>query len=301
MMYRTLGSTGLKVSAVGMGTWQLGGEWGKTFNEREVHAIFDAAREAGITLVDTAECYGDHLSERLVGSAIRGDRDRWVIATKFGHGYTGLGKRDQLWSVPDVQSQLERSLRALGIDSIDLYQFHSGTNEAFENEKLWSMLAREKERGRIRHLGISIGGSIGPEARLHQARRAREVDAECLQVVYNRLDRWPEESLLPLCRESNLGFLARVPLASGFLSGKYGEDARFGAGDHRSGKKTEEIARMAREVARIGREEVPAGVPMASWALAWCLRTPGVTAVIPGCKDAKHVAQNAAAVDLLSA
>jgi len=299
MKYRILGATGLSVSVVGMGTWQLGGEWGRDFTAPEVGSIFDAARLAGITLIDTAECYGDHLSERLVGAAIRHDRDRWIVATKFGHRYTGLGLREQLWSTADVRKQLEDSLRALAIDAIDLYQFHSGTSEVFDNEELWTMLAAQKKAGRIRHLGISVGGAIGPEARMYQARRAKEVGAGCLQVVYNRLDRWAEESLLPHSGQAGLGFLARVPLASGFLSGRYGEDTRFAKSDHRSGKKAEEIASLAREAARIQREEVPAGVPMAAWALAWCLERPGVTAVIPGCKDPRQVAQNAAAADLL--
>ncbi len=301
MVYRTLGATGLSVSVIGMGTWQLGGEWGKDFAAAEVDAIFDAARAAGITLVDTAECYGDHLSEKLVGAAIRKDRERWVIATKFGHAFAGRGPRVQLWSTADVRKQMEDSLRALGIDSIDLYQFHSGTNEAFDNEELWTMLAAQKKAGKVRHLGVSVGGAIGPEARLYQARRAKDVGAECLQVVYNRLDRWAEESLLPFSREANLGFLARVPLASGFLGGTYREDTRFAPTDHRSGRKAEEIASLAREAARIQREEVPAGVPMAAWALAWCLKSPGVTAVIPGCKDPRQVAQNASAATLVDA
>jgi myo-inositol catabolism protein IolS len=300
MIYRTLGSTGMKVSAVGMGTWQLGGEWGKSFTAGEVSAIFDAARESGITLVDTAECYGDHLSERLVGEAIRRDRDRWIVATKFGHRFIKLGEREQLWTAAAVQQQLEDSLRSLGIDAIDLYQFHSGSAEAFENEELWSMLAREKARGRIRHLGISIASSIGSEAQDHQARRAVEVGASCVQVVYNRLERRAEETLLPLARDASLGFLARVPLASGFLTGKYGADARFGAADHRAGKRAEDVTTMAREVDRIRREEVPPGTSMASWALAWCLRTPGVTAVIPGCKSPEQVLQNAAAAALFN-
>jgi aryl-alcohol dehydrogenase-like predicted oxidoreductase len=299
MIYRTLGATGLKVSAIGMGTWQLGGEWGKSFTSAEVADIFDAARAEGITLVDTAECYGDHLSERLVGEQVRHDRDRWVIATKFGHGYTGNGQRDQLWTPADVERQLEASLAALGIDTIDLYQFHSGTNQAFDNDELWTMLDRQKRAGKLRHLGISIGGSIPIADRLHQVRRAKQVGAGCLQVLYNRLDRWAEPELLPLARAEGLGFLARVPLASGFLSGKYDETASFPAGDHRAGKKPGEIAEMAREAARIRREEVPAGVDMAAWAIAWCLKTDGVTSAIPGCKSPQHVRKNAAASALI--
>jgi len=297
MRYRTLGSTGLSVSVIGLGTWQLGGEWGRTFAPGEVQAIFDAAREQGITFVDTAECYGDHLSERLVGEAIRGERDRWIIATKFGHRYTSAFEREQAWTAEAVQEQLEHSLRALGTDRIDLYQFHSGTREAFDNQELWAMLVRQKQAGKIRHLGISVASSIPTEDQLYQVRRARDVGAECIQVVYNRMQRIPEAEVLPHCKGANLGVLARVPLASGFLSGKYGAGAVFGPDDIRSKKDPDEIARLVREAESIRRNEVPADAPMATWALAWCLRSPAVTAAIPGCKDAAQVRQNATAAD----
>jgi myo-inositol catabolism protein IolS len=300
MIYRTLGSTGLQVSVVGLGTWQLGGEWGKKFTPGDVDEIFDAARRNGITLVDTAECYGDHLSEKLVGGAVKTDRERWIIATKFGHRYTTPFEREQLWSAADVQRQLEESLSALAVDVIDLYQFHSGTNRVFENDTLWTMLDKQKKAGKVRHLGISISSSMGQQDQLSQAQRAREVGAESLQVVYNRLQRWPEESIFPVCRKDSLGVLARVPLASGFLSGKYREGAVFGPDDNRSRKSAQEIDSMAAQARRIQEEEVPKGVPMAAWALLWCLRNPAVTAVIPGCKNAEQVAQNASAVEMLA-
>jgi aryl-alcohol dehydrogenase-like predicted oxidoreductase len=300
MIYRVLGSTGLKVSVVGLGTWQLGGEWGKLFTAKEVGEIFDAARTNGITLVDTAECYGDHLSERLVGQAIKADRGRWVLATKFGHRYTTPFERDQLWSAAEVQRQLEDSLSALGSEAIDLYQFHSGTTKVFENDELWSMLERQKKAGKVHHIGISIASSITGEDQVQQARRAREVGAESIQVVYNRLQRWPEEALFPICRTNSLGVLARVPLASGFLSGKYREGVVFGPDDNRSRKSSQQLDAMAAEAQKIKKEEVPSGISMAAWALSWCLRNSAVTAVIPGCKNAEQVAQNAKAVELLN-
>lgn len=299
MLYRTLGSTGLKVSVIGIGTWQLGGEWGRRYQPEEVRAIFDAARSSGITLVDTAECYGDHVSERLVGEALRADRERWTIATKFGHRFAEPFGREQCWTVPQVRTQLEDSLSALGTDFIDLYQFHSGVTAVFENDKLWSMLEQQKRSGKIRHVGISISSSIPVEDQNLQARRARMVGAESIQIVFNRLQRLPEASILPLCLQENLGVLARVPLASGFLSGKYTTAKVFEPGDIRSLKSPEEVRKMAEEAERIRREEVPAGIAMAQWALAWCLRNPAVTSVIPGCKNPEQVAQNARAADLL--
>jgi myo-inositol catabolism protein IolS len=298
MRYRVLGSTGLEVSVIGLGTWQFGGEWGRSFTAAEVQAVVEEARAQGVTLVDTAECYGDHESERLLGQAIRADRDRWVVATKFGHRFTGGFEREQQWSVDQVRVQLEDSLRALGTDHVELYQFHSGTTAAFHNEELWKMLARQKEAGKVRHLGISISGSIPPDQQVAQARGAGEAGAEVLQVVYNRLQRSAQELVFPLCRAHRMGVLARVPLASGFLSGKYRAGAAFPPSDIRSRKTPQEIEKAAAEAARIGREEVPTGVPMAAWALAWCLRDPVVTAVIPGCKDRRQVAENARAAEL---
>lgn len=122
--------------------------------------------------------------------------------------------------------------------------------------------------------------------------------AETIQVVYNRLDMSPEEDMFPSCIEQDLGVLARVPLASGFLSGKYGADSRFDPADIRAKQSGEEIAEIVRQVEKI-KEEVPAGVPMASWALAWCLKHPVVSCVIPGCKSPDQVRQNAAAGDML--
>src|SRR3954447_6772624 len=131
MKYRRLGRTGIKVSVVGVGTWQFGGEWGKDFTQDEVDRMLRRAKDLGINLIDTAECYGDHLSESLIGNAIRGDRAAWVVATKFGHKYHGHLNRTDERSAADVHVQLEDSLRALKTDYIDVYQYHSVRNAEF--------------------------------------------------------------------------------------------------------------------------------------------------------------------------
>src|SRR5215212_11214832 len=122
MKYRTLGKTGLRVSVIGIGTWQLGGEWGKDFAQPEVDAMFGRAHELGINLIDTAECYGDHTSERLIGAAVKSQREKWIIATKFGHRFTGFLQRSDERSAGDVKKQLEDSLQALQTDYIDILQ-----------------------------------------------------------------------------------------------------------------------------------------------------------------------------------
>jgi aryl-alcohol dehydrogenase-like predicted oxidoreductase len=292
MQYRRLGSTDLRPSVIGLGTWQLGGEWGRQFTQEEADAILDEAAGQGINLIDTAECYGAHLSERLTGDYLsRHDRGRWIVATKFGHQFNRFMDRTDDFTVEGVRVQLEASLRALRVEIIDLYQFHSGVDAVFENEGLWAMLAEQKRAGKIRHLGISIMGK-GSE---RQAGQARRVGAEVLQVVYNRLDRRPEQMYFPCARRDDLGILARVPLASGLLTGKYRPGASFPANDVRGTFDPERLRRDLAEVERIQRAEVPPGVAMSQWALAWCLKEPCVSAVIPGCKDIAQVRANAAA------
>ncbi len=294
MRYRRLGSTAIDVSAIGVGTWQLGGEWGHDYTQAEADAILDQAASDGMNLIDTAECYGDRVSEKLIGDYLaRRDRSRWIIATKFGHHFAGFLRRRDDFSAAGAVAQLEASLRALRVETIDVYQFHSGSDEAFLNEDLWTALAREQRAGKIRHLGVSIP-SKGSEV---QAREARRLGAEVLQVVYNRLDRRPEQDYFPYAQGGNLGILARVPLASGLLSGKYHSGAAFPENDFRSTLGPERLQRELETVARLTETEVPEGVPMAAWALAWCLRNPAVSSVIPGCKSPQQVHANALAAE----
>jgi len=295
MKYRRIGKTPMCVSVVGIGTWQLGGEWGKKFEQVEVDAMIDKGAELGINLIDTAECYGDHLSEELVGQAIKGRRDKWIIATKFGHKFKPNFERENLFEAAQVQKQLEDSLRALQTDYIDLYQFHSGTDEMFDTTGLWEMLQKQVESGKIRHLGISISKKHGS---LYQVEKASDVGVAAIQAVYNRVHRKPEGKIFDSCIRQNLGVLARVPLASGLLSGKYSKDSKFAGTDVRSSwHDQDEWQEIFQEVANF-KNEVPKGVPMAHWALAWCLQHPAVTCVIPGCKTVEQVESNALAADL---
>ena len=294
MKYRMLGKSNMRVSVVGIGAWQFGGEWGHDYTQPEVDEILGEARNQGITLIDTAECYGDHLSESLVGSAIKNDRGSWIVATKFGHKFLGHLHRTEHWSAGEVREQLEESLRALQTDYVDLYQFHSGADVHFDNEDLWNTLAELKASGKVRHLGISIN----PNTNLYQTEAAARVGAEAIQIVYNRLDRKGEEAVLPSCARHGLGVLARVPLASGYLSGKYKPGTTFPDGDVRAARDPSKEDETLGEIERIAATEVPEGVHMAPWALAWCLQHPAVSCVIPGCKTVTQVISNAEATKL---
>ncbi|NIR49741.1 aldo/keto reductase [candidate division KSB1 bacterium] len=291
MRFRRLGKSEVSVSVVGIGTWQFGGEWGKKFKPKEVGEIFEAARDLGINLIDTAECYGDHTSEKLIGKAIKPDRDRWVVATKFGHKFNGFLSRSVDYSAKGMVSQLEKSLRALKTDWIDVYQVHGVSRETYEDDALWTALEKQQKLGKIRLIGVSIG---------HDPTSLGRDLVQTVQVHYNRLELGAEKEVLPLCLKKDLGVLARVPLASGFLSGKYKPGHRWGKGDVRKRIESDGIDTKLGEVQRIQKEEVFSGTSMAIWALHWCLRHPAVTAVIPGCKSVEQIRANGAAAELLT-
>jgi myo-inositol catabolism protein IolS len=296
MKYRRLGKSNLVVSVIGIGTWQFGGEWGKQFTQDEVDRMLARGRELGMNLIDTAECYGDHLSESLIGNAIRGQRDQWIVATKFGHQFHGMLNRTDERTAPQVRQQLEGSLRALKTDYIDLYQFHSVRDSEFDDPELRHVLDDALSSGKVRHIGNSVGSKADP---MHQIEHSSQARVEAIQIVYNRLDRRPEQGAFQSCQRQNLGVLARVPLASGLLSGRYKlGSVSFPPGDHRASQDPREIEEKLREVERIMREEVPPGVNVAEWALAWCLQHPAVSCTIPGCKSVEQVESNARAAEL---
>ncbi len=296
MQTRTLGRTGIKVSVVGVGTWQFGGEWGRTYTAGDAREVLAAAQDCGINLIDTAECYGDHLAERLIGETLPGKREDWVIATKWGHKFHECFKRDTCVGPADLLAQLDASLKALRTDYVDLLQFHSGSDAQFATPGMWEAAAEARRQGKVRFLGNSISSTT---ADTKQVDRSTEVGVDVIQLIYNRLQREPEAAVFPSCSRQNLGVLARVPLASGFLSGKYKPGHKFPDNDVREVWMKAKQDRMLHEAEQIAATEVPAGVPMAQWALAWVLKNPAVTAVIPGCKDAAQVRANASAVDLL--
>jgi len=294
MKYRVLGKTGLRVSVISLGTHQFSGEWAKTFSEQEVSAILDRGLELGVNVIDAAECYGDHAVESVIGKVVQKNRDKWVLATKFGHAFAGAQKIGA-WSATQVQRQLEDSLKALRADCIDLYQFHSGSNADFDNEELWTMLNTQVRAGKIRFLGLSLSADVLMKGDLHQLHSAGKVGASVIQIVYNRLQKKVEEQVLPFCEKNQIGVLARVPLAKGFLSGNYKPGTVFPENDTRSTYTQKFNDEQLKLVEEIKRNEVPPGRNMAQWALAWCLTPKAISSVVVGCKDIKQLESNAAA------
>jgi len=299
MKYTNLGKTGLKVSVIGLGTEQYSGEWAKDFTQLEVNKIIKKSEEVGINFLDTAECYGDHLSESLIGNAIHENRENWIVATKFGHTYDGFMQGRTKKCLPDqIITQLEDSLKALKTDYIDIYQFHCPTNEEFDQDKVWEILEQKVQEGKIRHLGLSMINSSVVSDDLFQLEQAEKKNFKTVQLVYNRLNRKAEEKFFPICKEKNLGVITRIPLAHGHLSGKYQPDAIFSSKDRRFFEDKEQTIKQLKLVQEIKSTEIPKDVNMAQWALAWCLQNPNISTVIPGCKNVEQVEINAKAADL---
>jgi len=299
MQYRTLGRTGLRVSEVGFGAWAIGGPsklgeveigWGEVDDAMSLRAI-DAAYDAGVTLFDTSDAYGAGRSETLLGKAFKAKRDRVVIATKVGNRTV-----DDRWlkdfSKAWILQALEASLARLGMDHVDLYQLHSPTDTADYREEAFEALEKLKVQGKIRSYGVSVG----PAA--HGPWVIRNTRADTIQVVYNMLDREPEEELLSLAQAQGVGIIARVPLASGFLTGKFTADVTFAANDHRARTyPPEKVRQIVGRVAKLkflteGRHKT-----LSQAALQYCLSHPAVSAVIPGAKTAEQARANAAASD----
>ena len=302
MNYRMLGNTDLKVSVVGLGTWQYAGDWGKEFTQEEVKDILGRAAELGFNLIDTAAGYGiNHLSESLIGESIKGNRDRWVISTKFGNYRTGKGTDSLVrdFSAKGVAIQLEDSLRALQTDHIDIYLMHCGKTEHIDNDEIWTMLDKAKRDGKVKHFGLSLLPSA--DENIIQTRLAIKYGCEVIEALYNHLDRSPEDGLFYVCKDNNLGVLARVPLAQGYLSGKYKQGAVFAQNDMRSryyddATNTERLLRAE----QILSHEVPAGVNPADWSIAWSVKHDAVTACIPGFKSIEQLESGARAAELVN-
>ncbi len=292
-----LGTTGLKVSPVAFGTWQLGGEWG-SFDEDEGIAAIRDARELGINLFDTAQGYGFGASERLLGRALRGDldnrRDEVVVATKGGlrMAETGLVRdASPAW----LRSGVEDSLRALGIDHIDIYQVH-WPDPKVPFSQTATALQELVDEGKIRHVGVSNFNA----AQIAEFAQTRPV--ETIQPPYHLFRRDIEAELLPYAREHDIGVLVYGPLAHGLLSGAMRADTSFAEDDWRSaspaftGTVFNRNLEVVEQLKRFAAEQL--GCSVAQLAVAWTLANPAVNVAIVGARHPKHIEESLAAAEL---
>jgi aryl-alcohol dehydrogenase-like predicted oxidoreductase len=305
MHYRTLGNTGLRVSAVGMGCWAIGGPWRAGEQELGWGEVDDAislrtlhaALDVGINFFDTADFYGLGHSEELVGRAFAGRRDRVVIATKFGNRITPDGKWIKDFSPGWVSEAIEGSLRRLRTDYVDVYQLHSPAPGFVYNDEIVDALTRLCKAGKVRFFGVSLTVRGGPEQGLQILESGRRCDV--FQVVHNILEREAECALFPAALRAGIGIIARVPLASGFLTGKFTPDTVFPPNDHRrESYPPERIRATVEKVERLRPIAAGKGMSLAQMALRYCISQQAVSVVIPGAKTPEQVRDNARAGDM---
>ncbi len=299
MRYRTLGKTGLSVSEIGFGAWAIGGPamlgkntigWGPVDDATSLRAL-QTCLDVGINFVDTADVYGWGHSEELIGQAFKGKRDQVIIATKVGNRLDPQGNWIKDFSRQWVMQAVEASLRRLQTDYLDVYQLHSPDADFRYSEAVFEVFEELQESGKIRFYGVSIGPVT------HGLEISKQNKGSFFQVVYNLLRREGESKLFPVAREKNIGIIARVPLASGFLTGKFKKGHRFHPDDHRSKLSGEEIDRTIDRVEQLRFLEDDKRT-LAQAALQFCLSHPAVSVCIPGAKTPEQVRMNAAASEL---
>jgi aryl-alcohol dehydrogenase-like predicted oxidoreductase len=295
MQYTTLGKTGLNVSRIAFGTWQLGGEWG-SFDEGAAAEAIRHARELGVNFFDTAQAYGFGKSEAVLGRALRDelkrDRDGLVIATKGG--INPGSDRPRNAGRDFLRQGVEQSLRALDVDHIDLYQVH-WPDVGTPAEETAGALQELVDEGKIRHVGVSNYTA----EQMAAFDRTRPV--ETLQPPYHLFRRGIEEHVLPYTRENNIGVLVYSPLASGLLTGSMTPDATFEDSDWR-GQATafrgETLRRNLEVVDRLKEFAAGKGFSVSQLAIAWTLAQPGVHAAIVGARSARNIENSLAAADI---
>lgn len=312
MKHRPLGASGISASVIGFGGWAAGGwMWGGQDEKAAIEAV-RAGVDAGITLIDTAPVYGFGRGEEVVGRAIRGIREKVVLATKCGltwteksaHFHFAADKKSinpkgdiqvyRLLTLAAIRRDLEGSLRRLGTDHVDLYQTH-WQDPGTPIEETMGCLMELKREGKIR----AIGASNASVADMDRYRSVGPLDAD--QERYSLLDRQLEAEQLPYCRRSNVAVLAYSPLCHGLLAGRITEATVFPEGDLRRFRPQfkPEALRQTQELRdRIRERAERRGVTPAQWAVAWTLAQPGLTHALVGARDAKQARENAAAGDL---
>lgn len=298
---RTLGRTGREVSVVGLGTWQLGADWGEV-SEDDARAVLEASLEAGVTLYDTADVYGDGRSEQVVGRFLADHPDAGItVATKMGRRAEQV---PESYVEAHFRDWLDRSRRNLGVDTIDLVQLHCPPSEVIDDDATYDVLDRLVADGVIAAYGVSVetcAQALSAIARPHLA---------SVQIILNAFRTKPLDEVLPAAAAAGVGIIARVPLASGLLSGKYDLDTTFAADDHRtynrdgsafdvgetfSGVDYVTGVEAAQEFTALVSAELSSEVTPAQAAIAWIRQQAGVTTVIPGARSNDQASANAAA------
>jgi aryl-alcohol dehydrogenase-like predicted oxidoreductase len=294
MKYKILGKTGLNVGTVGLGTMVHAGHFGPMKDEESLSAI-DAALDLGVNFIDTSDAYGAGYAETLLGNALKGRRDKAIIATKGGNVMTGPDRGKRIFTSEYIDGVLHESLKRLQTDYIDLYQLHNPTVDVIERGEVWEVLERRKNEGKIRHYGVSINTIEEGIAAVKDGR------SETIQTEYNLLAQEPAEAFFSLAQAANIGIIARVPLKRGILTGKMtaADEQRFQGEDVRARSFKGEAFRKELGKAEQLRFLVHGPVQsLVQAAIAFCVAHPAVSITIPGARNAAQMRENAAGADV---
>lgn len=300
MRYRQLGNTDMKISELSFGTWAIGGSWGNTNDEESLKGL-QRAMDAGVNFFDTADVYGDGHSEELLAKATKGKESEIYIATKFCRA--GDIHDPATYSEKAVTDYVEASLKRLNRDQLDLLQIHCPPFEILKDGSVFEVLDKLKQSGKIRYYGASVETVEEGLFCLEQP------NVSSLQVIFNIFRQKPVAELFPKAKEKGVGILARVPLASGLLTGKFTTDHQFESDDHRQFNQNGEAFNVGETFAGI---EFNKGVALSNelkWiaegrgnmtraALKWILEHDAVTSVIPGFKTVKQIEDNLEALNV---
>jgi aryl-alcohol dehydrogenase-like predicted oxidoreductase len=300
MHYRALGRTGWKVSDISFGAWAIGSAWGQVSDEDSLAAL-NKAIDCGVNFIDTADVYGDGRSERLIAKLKKHRKQEIFVATKAGRR---LPKQtEEGYSRENLTSWIDDSLRNLATDSLDLLQLHCPPTSLYDHDEVFGILDDFVRAGKIRYYGVSV-------EKVDEALRAvRHPNVQTVQIIFNCFRQQPAEQFFAEAKRRRVGILARVPLASGLLTGKFNQNSKFALDDHRNFNRHGEAFDVGETFSgvdyEIGLEAVeeirpllPTGVSMSQFALRWILMFDAVSCAIPGGKRADQVADNCHASDL---
>ncbi len=301
MNYRKLGKTNFEISEIALGTWQVGGKWGSPFNDKTADELLNTAIDKGINFIDTADVYENGLSEKAVGRLLRSRSERIYVATKCGrhiNPHVNEGYQPKV-----LQKYVEDSLQRLGLETLDLIQLHCPPTEVFYRPEIFELFDKLKQEGKIQNLGVSV-------EKVEEGLKAMEFEnVTSIQIIFNLFRQRPSELLFEQAKKKDVGIIARVPLASGLLTGKFSEKSIFDSKDHRffnregaAFDKGETFSGINYELGLIAVNELKKLFPevqnLAPIALQWILNFKEVSCIIPGASTESHVVSNLSTLDL---
>lgn len=299
MNQRIFGNTGRKITEIGLGTWQLGTKWGDPFNETEAMKILETAYETGITFIDTADIYNDGNSELAIGKLLKKYPEYFYVVTKCGRALNP--HIDEMYTPEAVERFVDGSLSRMGLEQLDMILLHCPPTSVYRKDEVFAKLDSLKRSGKISAYGVSI-------EKVSEGLQAMDYEVSAIEVIFNMFRLKPAEELFPAAEKNNIGIIARVPLASGLLTGRYNQSTTFGANDHRtynrngeSFDKGETFSGVDYNLGLQAVEELKklfGTEDLIPYALRWILMHKAVSVVIPGASKVEQVYSNVRAAKL---